>query len=66
MNEDGRRVFLTINNFFHLCRLNDFKEFADVIEAVKDKGVAVAVASSDDVDAAHKTCPDFFQVKKAL
>ncbi|XP_057787461.1 presequence protease 1, chloroplastic/mitochondrial [Salvia miltiorrhiza] len=47
-------------------RLNDFKEFADVIEAVKDKGIAVAVASSDDVDAAHKTCPEFFQVKKAL
>ncbi|XP_051146762.1 presequence protease 1, chloroplastic/mitochondrial-like [Andrographis paniculata] len=47
-------------------RLNDFKEFADVLEAVKNKGVAVAVASPDDVTAANKTRPDFFKVKKAL
>ncbi|KAH6825949.1 presequence protease 1 [Perilla frutescens var. hirtella] len=47
-------------------RLNDFKEFANAIEAVKDKGVVVAVASPDDVDAAHKTCPGFFEVKNAL
>lgn len=56
-----------LNHFFSLfCRLNDFKEFADVIEAVKDKGVAVAVASPDDVDSAHKTSPGFFEVKNAL
>ncbi|KAK6159361.1 hypothetical protein DH2020_006675 [Rehmannia glutinosa] len=36
-------------------RLNDFKEFADFVEAVKDKGVVVAVASPDDVDAANNT-----------
>lgn len=47
-------------------RLKDFKEFADVIEVVKSKGVAVAVASRDDVDAANKECSDFFEVKKAL
>jgi presequence protease len=46
--------------------LEDFKEFANVIEVVKCKGVAVAVASHDDVEAANKECSDFFQVKKAL
>ena len=47
-------------------RLSDFREFAAVIEAVKDKGVVVAVASPDDVEAAHKEHPAFFEVKKAL
>ncbi|XP_027105923.1 presequence protease 1, chloroplastic/mitochondrial-like [Coffea arabica] len=47
-------------------RLSDFREFAAVIEAVKDKGVVVAVASPDDVGAAHKERPAFFEVKKAL
>ncbi|KAL0422643.1 UNVERIFIED_CONTAM: Presequence protease 1, chloroplastic/mitochondrial [Sesamum latifolium] len=47
-------------------RLEDFKEFADVVEAVKEKGVVVAVASPDDVDAANESHPDFFKVKKAL
>ncbi|KAK2665115.1 hypothetical protein Ddye_003689 [Dipteronia dyeriana] len=47
--------------------LKDFREFADAIDAaVKDKGVAVAVASLDDVDAANKERSNFFQVKKAL
>ncbi|KAK4563080.1 hypothetical protein RGQ29_005541 [Quercus rubra] len=46
--------------------LKDFKEFADAVEAVKDKGVVVAVASPDDVEAAHKECSNFFQIKKAL
>ncbi|XP_062176644.1 presequence protease 1, chloroplastic/mitochondrial-like [Alnus glutinosa] len=46
--------------------LKDFKEFAGAIEAVKDKGVVVAVASPDDVDAAHKERSNFFQIKKAL
>lgn len=46
--------------------LKDFKEFADAIEAAKQKGVVVAVASPDDVDAANKEHPNFFQVKKAL
>ncbi|KAJ8763421.1 hypothetical protein K2173_002304 [Erythroxylum novogranatense] len=45
--------------------LKDFKEFADVIEAVKDKGVVVAVASQGDVDCANKDC-NYFEVKKAL
>ncbi|KAF8410035.1 hypothetical protein HHK36_002555 [Tetracentron sinense] len=45
---------------------NDFKEFANAIEAVKDKGVVVAVASPDDVAAANEERPNFLQVKKAL
>nr|GME11021.1 presequence protease 1, chloroplastic/mitochondrial-like [Ipomoea batatas] len=47
-------------------RLADFKEFADAIQAVKDQGVVVAVASPDDVDAANKEHPNFFEVNKAL
>ncbi|KAL6546089.1 hypothetical protein OROGR_009963 [Orobanche gracilis] len=47
-------------------RLIDFREFADVIEAVKNKGVVVAVASPEDVNAANETRPNFFEVKKAL
>lgn len=47
-------------------RLQDFKDFADAIEAVKDKGVVAAVASPDDVEAALKERSNFFQIKKAL
>lgn len=36
------------------------------MEAVKHKGVVVAVASPEDVDAANKELSNFFQVKKAL
>ncbi|XP_044489578.1 presequence protease 1, chloroplastic/mitochondrial-like isoform X1 [Mangifera indica] len=46
--------------------VKDFKEFADAVEAIKDKGVVVAVASADDVDAANKERSNFFEVKKAL
>ncbi|KAF5190208.1 Presequence protease 2 protein [Thalictrum thalictroides] len=46
--------------------LNDFKEFADAIEAIKDKGVVVAVASPDDAAAANEERSGFFEVKKAL
>lgn len=49
-----------------LCSLKDFKEFADAIDAVKNKGVVVAVASSEDVEAANNERSNFFQVKKAL
>ncbi|MED6182596.1 Presequence protease 2, chloroplastic/mitochondrial [Stylosanthes scabra] len=42
--------------------LKDFKEFADAMEAVKDKWVMVAVASPEDVDAANKERLNFFQV----
>ena len=62
-----------LNPFFHsyfYCilphSLKDFKVFADAIDAVKDKGVAVAVASPDDVETANKERSNFFQVKKAL
>ncbi|GAV70301.1 LOW QUALITY PROTEIN: Peptidase_M16 domain-containing protein/Peptidase_M16_C domain-containing protein/M16C_assoc domain-containing protein, partial [Cephalotus follicularis] len=44
----------------------DFREFAGAIDAVKDKGVVVAVASPNDVDAANLERSDFFQVIKAL
>ncbi|CAN1803035.1 Presequence protease 1, chloroplastic/mitochondrial [Linum perenne] len=44
----------------------DFKEFADVIDAVKNKGVSVAVTSASHVDAAHRDYPGYFQVKKVL
>ncbi|KDP42318.1 hypothetical protein JCGZ_01642 [Jatropha curcas] len=47
-------------------RLKDFKDFAEAIDAVKNKGVLVAVASPDDVEAANKECSNCFQVKKAL
>ncbi|PQP94514.1 presequence protease 1 chloroplastic/mitochondrial-like [Prunus yedoensis var. nudiflora] len=43
--------------------LKDFKEFADAFDAVKDKGVVVAVGAPNDVHAALKERPDFFQVK---
>jgi hypothetical protein len=46
--------------------LKDFKEFGEVIEAVKDKWVSVAVASPDDVDDANKERSNYFDVKKAL
>ncbi|XP_021731733.1 presequence protease 1, chloroplastic/mitochondrial-like [Chenopodium quinoa] len=46
--------------------VKDFKEFADAVDVVKDKGVVVAVASPEDVEAAKKINPDFLQVKKVL
>ena len=51
---------------FPSCSWKDFKEFANAIEAVKDKGVVVAVASPDDVAAANAERPDFLEVKKVL
>ncbi|KAH7679588.1 LuxS/MPP-like metallohydrolase protein [Dioscorea alata] len=46
--------------------LKDFKEFADAIKVVKEKGVVVAVASPDDVAAANEERPGFLNIKKAL
>ncbi|KAL3350623.1 hypothetical protein AABB24_023181 [Solanum stoloniferum] len=46
--------------------LEDFRKFGDVMEAVKDKGVVVAVASPDDVEAANKERSNFLEVEKAL
>ncbi|XP_042494165.1 presequence protease 2, chloroplastic/mitochondrial-like [Macadamia integrifolia] len=46
--------------------LNDFKDFSDAIEAVKEKGVVVAVASPEDVVAANEERSNFFEVKKVL
>lgn len=44
--------------------MKDFKEFADVLAAVKDKWVVVAVASPSDVASANEQRPGFFDVKK--
>ncbi|KAL0719177.1 hypothetical protein Bca4012_068501 [Brassica carinata] len=46
--------------------LKDFKEFAEAIDVVREKGVAVAVASAEDIDAANQARSNFFEVKKAL
>jgi hypothetical protein len=43
-------------------RLEDFKDFAEAIDAIKEKGVVVAVASPDDVDSAHKERHGFFEI----
>lgn len=58
--------FCYLSTFLLFCRLHDFKEFADVVEEVKDRGVVVAVASPDDVEAANEVRSKFFEVKKAL
>ncbi|KAG6468249.1 hypothetical protein ZIOFF_072822 [Zingiber officinale] len=46
--------------------LTHFKEFADAIEAVKNNGVAVVVASLEDVAAANEERSGFLEVKKVL
>lgn len=46
--------------------MNDFKEFADAIDAVKNKGVVVAVASPEDVEAANKERSNFLEVRNFL
>ena len=53
-----------IFSLFH--SLKDFKEFAEAIDVVREKGVAVAVASAEDIDAANQARSNFFEVKKAL
>lgn len=60
------KPFIVLILFYISASLKDFKIFMDAMEAVKDKGVVVAVASPEDVDTANKDRPDFFQVKKAL
>ena len=61
---------LEFNIFFYFCFLPvrnlQLPVIFNAMEAVKDKGVVVAVASPEDVDTANKDRPDFFQVKKAL
>ncbi|MCL7046639.1 hypothetical protein MKW94_022333 [Papaver nudicaule] len=46
--------------------VSDFKEFSNALEAVKDKGVVVAVASAADVSTANEERPNFFEVNNAL
>lgn len=55
-----------LTSCFYLHSLKDFKEFAEAVDSVRDKGVAVAVASQEDIDAANKEHSNFFEVKKAL
>lgn len=52
--------------FGSIHSLKDFKDFAEAIDAVRDKGVAVAVASAEDIDTANNARSNFFEVKKAL
>lgn len=59
-------VVLILYYFFISLSSKDFKQFIAAMEAVKDKGVVVAVASPEDVEAANKELANFFQVKKAL
>ncbi|TYK06741.1 presequence protease 1 [Cucumis melo var. makuwa] len=56
----------THDEHLSLNSLKDFKNFADALEAVRNKGVVVSVASPEDVETAHSERPGFFQVKKAL
>ncbi|XP_071691754.1 presequence protease 2, chloroplastic/mitochondrial-like [Rutidosis leptorrhynchoides] len=63
ITEDERQI---IHEEKLSTRLSDFHDFANAIDAIKDKGVVVAVTSPDYVDAANKERPNFFQVKKAL
>lgn len=46
--------------------LKDFKEFADVLAAVKEKGRVVAVTSAEKLEAAHKERPGFFNSVKRI
>ncbi|KAG0573933.1 hypothetical protein KC19_VG222600 [Ceratodon purpureus] len=46
--------------------VKDFHIFADALESVKDKGVIVAVASADDIDAANKERSGLLEVRKVL
>lgn len=46
--------------------VKDFHEFADVLEAVKDNGLVVAVASSNDVASANQERPNFLVEKNVL
>ncbi|KAI3723811.1 hypothetical protein L2E82_35569 [Cichorium intybus] len=47
-------------------RSSDLKEFGDVIDTIKDKGVVVTVASQAAIDAANKERSNFFEMKKIL
>ncbi|KAI3906118.1 hypothetical protein MKW92_023745 [Papaver armeniacum] len=47
-------------------RVSDFREFSNALEAVKDKGVVVAVASAPDISIANEERPNFFEVNNAL
>ncbi|CAM6087081.1 unnamed protein product [Calypogeia fissa] len=46
--------------------LDDFRNFGSALEAVRDKGIVVAVASSDDINAANEERPGLLELKKVL
>lgn len=61
------KTCLTNNDdLFWQNSMKNFKEFSDAVEAVKNKGVVVAVASPDDVTASNKEKNGFFNVKNVL
>ncbi|WZZ05591.1 hypothetical protein YC2023_091512 [Brassica napus] len=75
------RLFLSLTSGTHIYfdtetalgkekfdNLKDLKAFAEAIDVVRDKGVAmaVAVASAEDIDAANVHVQTFSEVKKAL
>ena len=63
----AKNLLFDFHNPLHfICSLKDFKEFADAIKVIKEKGVVVAVASPDDVAAANEERPGFFNIRKAL
>ena len=57
---------LLLTAYISFFSLKHFKEFAEAIKVVKDKGVVVVVASLDDVAKANKEKDNFFEVKKVL
>jgi hypothetical protein len=46
--------------------MKDFREFADVLAAVREKGVVVAVTSAERAEAANKERPGFFASVKRV
>lgn len=50
----------------HVCSIDDFRNFANTLEGVKDKGIIVAVASSDDISTANQERPGLLELKKVL
>ncbi|KAL4578658.1 hypothetical protein LXL04_014787 [Taraxacum kok-saghyz] len=47
-------------------RSSDLKEFADIVDTIKDKGVVVAVTSEANADVANKERSNFLEMKKIL
>jgi hypothetical protein len=50
----------------YFCSIDDFRNFANALESVKEKGVIVAVASAEDIAAANEERPGLLDLKKVL